>query len=402
MMSGLKPGFGKLATIDEAFEILYSNLPVLEPQTVTLREALHRVTASDVVSGIDVPHFSRSAMDGYAVRASDTYGASESAPKVFDVISDQRVVDGACIEVGTGAPLPEGADGVVMVEYTENEVVGQVTVRKSIAPRENVIEKGSDIIAQSTVIHKGTLIEPRHLGVLAAVGQMIVEVVRRPLVALLSTGREVTSVGDELPAEGIYDINTHTLRGALEVDGCEVVDFGIVADETDLLEQTVREAFSSSDIVLASGGSSLGRGDLVTEVFERVGKLLLYGVAVKPGKPLALGLARDQGRDKLLVGLPGYPMSALSDYYIFVRPYLRRAMGLAPDVRLKDATLSRKHPSTVGRYEFLPVRLDGDVATPISKGSSSVTAMAEADGFVEIDTNIEVIEKGRRVKVRLF
>lgn len=415
-MRGLKPGFGRLATLGEVSEILDAHLPRFSYQKVSLTAALHEVLAADVVANIDVPHFAKAAMDGYAVVASDTFGATDGAPKILEVVGsvfpgeifDREVAPGRCIEIGTGAPLPSGADAVVMVEFTEPGEAGKVLVRKGVAPRENIVEVASDLAAGSMVLRKGTRLEPRHLGALAAVGCFEVEVFRKPRVALFSTGPEIIEAGSSLEPGRIFDINSHTLRGALVADGCEVVDLGIVPDEPGALDRALRRGLHEADFVLLSGGSSLGGGDLVGEAFERVGELILHGIAVKPGKPVVLGSARGPGLDggdeveKILIGLPGYPTSALSDYYIFVQPFIRRALGAGSRPSFVEATLARKHPSTVGRYEFLPVRLEGDEAIPLTKGSSAISPLAEADGFVEIDENTEVVERGARVRVRLF
>lgn len=416
-MPGLKPGFGRLATLGEIFDIFYSHLPRIGSEAVSLAAGLHRVLAADVTASIDVPHFPKAAMDGYAVVAEDTFGATDSNPKVLDVsgsllpgqASELKVEKTTCIEIATGAQLPVGADAVVMVEYTEpDETSGRVRIRKGVAPRENLIEVGSDVSQGSLVLRRGTLLEPRHLGVLAAVGTPEVEVFRRPVVALFSTGPEIAQAGSPLEPGRIYDINTHTLRGALVADGCEVVDFGIVPDEPSALDRALSEGLGKADFVLLSGGSSLGGGDLVGEAFAKAGKMLVHGVAVKPGKPVVVGTAKAPDLEgggeveKLMIGLPGYPMSALSDYYLFVQAYIRRALSVESRPAFVEATLARKHPSTVGRYEFLPVRLDGEDAVPLTKGSSAISALAEADGFVEIDENTEVVEKGERVRVRLF
>jgi molybdopterin molybdotransferase len=240
------------------------------------------------------------------------------------------------------------------------------------------------------------------------VGCFEVEVFRRPKVALFSTGPEIIEAGGTLQAGRIFDVNTHTLKAALIDDGCEVHDLGIVPDEPDALDRALADGLREADVVLLSGGSSLGGGDLVDEAFARKGDLILHGVAVKPGKPVVLGTAKGRQLDgdgeveKMLIGLPGYPTSALSDYYIFVQPFLLSAMGVASRPSFVEATLARKHPSTVGRYEFLPVRLEGDDAIPLTKGSSAISPLAEADGWVEINENVEVVEKGERVRVRLF
>lgn len=299
--------------------------------------------------------------------------------------------------------MPSGADAVVMVEYTEaGEEPGWVQIRKPVAPGENLIEVGSDVAAGATILNAGTWLEPRHLGALAAIGLESVPVKRRLRVALFSTGPELLQPGTELAPGRIFDINSHTLRGALAADGCEVVDLGLVPDELDPLLSALQLGLEKADLVLLSGGSSLGGGDLVVEAFERTGKLILHGVAVKPGKPVVMGTSTNGGIEKMMIGLPGYPMSALSDYYIFVQWFIRRAYGMTRAPVLAEATIARKHASTVGRYEFLPVRLEAGIATPLTKSSSSISALAEADGFVEIEENVEVIEKGDAVRVRMF
>lgn len=410
-MAKLKPGFGKLATLSEVFGILEANVAELETELVDPSEALHRVLAEDVQSRIDVPHFQKSAMDGYAVQAADTFGAGDSSPKLLEIVEsvspgrvpNVEIGSGTCTEIGTGAPMPSGADAVVMVEYTEGgDNEGWVQIRKPVAPGENLIEVGSDVAAGATILKAGTWLEPRHLGALAAVGLQDVPVKRRLKVALFSTGPELLQPGSELEPGRIFDINSHTLRGALVADGCEVVDLGLVPDELDPLLSALQLGLEKADLVLLSGGSSLGGGDLVVEAFERTGKLILHGVAVKPGKPVVMGTSTNSGIEKMMIGLPGYPMSALSDYYIFVQWFIRRAYGMTKAPVLAEATIARKHASTVGRYEFLPVRLEAGVATPLTKSSSSISALAEADGFVEIEENVEVIEKGDAVRVRMF
>ncbi|MGH2811876.1 MAG: molybdopterin molybdotransferase MoeA, partial [Actinomycetota bacterium] len=268
-MPGLKAGFGRLATLGELFDLLYAHLPRLTAERVPLAQALHRVLATDLVAEIDVPHFVKAAMDGYAVRAEDTFGATDGSPKQLRVIdsvmpgdsTDLEIEGGSCIEIGTGAALPPGSDSVVMVEYTEPGVDGAVLVRKGVAPRENVVEIGSDVKAGDAVLARGTVLEPRHLGVIAAVGKSEVEVFRSPKVALFSTGPEIIGTGGRLEPGRIFDINTHTLRGALAGDGCEVIEMGIVPDDAEALEKAVGAGLEQADLVLLSGGSSLGAGD---------------------------------------------------------------------------------------------------------------------------------------------
>lgn len=408
----MKPGFGRLASFAEARAVLDSLSLEPKSEPVPIDSLLGRVLAEDVVSSIDVPHFRKASMDGYAVMSEDTLGASDGSVKTFRIAGNVdmgrapqiEVGPGSCAEIGTGAPLPPGADAVVMVEVTEPAGSGEVAIRKPVHPGENVIEVGSDIRAGSVVLKSGTVLEPRHIGVIAAIGAGEASVFTRPKVALISTGPELTPVGGTIAAGRIFDINTHTLKQACKADGCSVIEMPIAADDRATLKEAVVEATRVADVVLVSGGSSLGGGDLVGETFAAIGEVLIQGVAVKPGKPLIIAkvVARASDPRMVLIGLPGYPMSALSDYYIFLSPFLRRAGGLPATTRTVSATLARKHPSTVGRYEFLPVTLDGTEAHPLTKSSSAITPLAQADGFIEIEENTEVLEMGATVTVRLF
>lgn len=413
---GLKPGFGRLATLREAIDVLMERSLILEPETVTLHEALNRVLARDLTAPIDVPHFAKAAMDGYAVVAADTFGASDSSPKqlmISGVLSPGRagemaVSGGACLEISTGAPMPDGADAVVMVEYTEPAGEGQVRIRKGVGPGDNVIRAASDIQKGAIVLEAGTVLRAPQIGVVAALGLDRVDVVSRPRVAVYSIGSELLQPGEELRPGRIYDINFHTLSAALTDDGFEVLQEQTVPDDLGALESAVARGLDEADLVLVSGGSSLGRSDLVVEAFEKAGRVLIHGVAVKPGKPLVIAVAGGRARDgktrieKLMIGLPGYPMSALSDLYVFVQPWLRKVMGVREVPRFTHAVLARKHASVLGRYEFLPVALRDGLAHPLSKGSSSISALASADGFVEVHENTEVLEEGSPVSVRLF
>lgn len=412
---GLKPGFGRLATLNEALDVLFSHPLALGSETVDLDEALNRVLAHDVRAPIDVPHFAKAAMDGYAVVAQDTFGASDSSPKELTVAAAVApgsgpalaLKAGQCIEISTGAPMPAGADAVVMVEYTEPSRTG-VSIRRGVGPGDNVIRPASDMKKGEQVLSAGTLVRAAQIGVLAAIGTEKVEVVDRPRVALASTGSELLPLGEDLGPGQIYDINVHTLRAALIAEGLDVVQLGTVPDRLESLQAALVRGLDEADLVLLSGGSSLGGSDLVVEAFEAAGRVLIHGVAVKPGKPLVIAAAQRPARDgsgpveKLMIGLPGYPMSALSDLYVFVQPWLRRSMGLKEQPRFTQAILARKHPSVLGRYEFLPVALQEGQAYPITKGSSSISALASADGFIEVHENTEVLEQGRRVSVRLF
>lgn len=400
-----KAGFGKLMSLSEAKELALRNAPDLGAQRVSVGDALGRVLAGPVKIEIDVPHFAKAAMDGYAVRAQDTFGAAESSPVRLRVVGhvtpgeviDRAIDKGECIGISTGAPMPEGADATLMVENTEAEG-DEILVYKTVAPGQNYIKAGSDLSAGSTLFEAGLQLAPRHLGVLVAAGLKEVEVRRVPRVALLSTGNEIVAPGAPLGPGKIYNINSTTLAAALKDFGCEVIDLGVIADRPEAVREAIEGALKQADIVMLSGGSSLGRGDFVPEIMGSFGKVLFHGIAVKPGKPTALAIA---GK-KLIFGFPGYPTSALSNYYILLEPVLEKMTGRKVRKSFVAAKMERKVLSTIGRYQFLPVKLEGAMAVPVMRGSSSITTLANADGFVEIEENVEVIEKGTAVNVRLF
>jgi len=400
-----KPGFGKLMSLTEALETAKACLPELGTEKIALSEARGRVLTGPVTSEIDVPHFAKAAMDGYAVRAQDTFGAGETSPlklRIIDsvtpgVITEKAAGPGECIEIATGSPMPDGADATLMVENTERQG-DEILVYKTVAPGENYIKIGSDISAGTNLFAAELELAPRHLGALAAVGVTEVEVKRNPTIALMSTGNEILPPGSPLAPGKIYDINTTTLGESLMQFGCPIKYMGMVKDTADEVKSAISGALEEADIVVLSGGSSLGKGDMVPQMLGELGNLLFHGIAVKPGKPTAMAVS---GK-KLIFGLPGYPTSALSNYYILLEPLLEILCGKKVPRHFVSAIIDRKVLSSIGRYQFLPVRLSDGRAIPVMKGSSSITTLATADGFIEIEENVEVVEKGAELTVRLF
>jgi molybdopterin molybdotransferase len=402
-------GFGKLMSLKEARAILAGIVPKIHDEHIPLDQALYRVLAEDIISELDVPNFRKSAMDGFAVIASDTFGAANTGPKTLRIVdcvvagevSGKELSSGKCIEITTGSPLPDSADAVVMVEYTEKED-DCISVYKSVAPWENVIRIGSDVKKGTMVLKKGTRLGPRFTGVLAALGRKNVLVKKIPRVGMLSTGDEIVGLDEELVEGKVFDINSRTLIDSIKEMHCFPVDLGVAGDDKELLKKKILEGVEKSDIMIISGGSSLGTEDLTRSVVEDLGKVLVHGIAVKPGKPVIIG----QIRGKVFVGLPGYPTSALSDFHILVKPAVKAMLGMEEPRNFVKANLARKVVSAIGRYEFLAVKLEtgeeGLAAVPVMKGSSSITTLSSADGFVEIDENTEVLNKGSLVKVGLF
>jgi len=391
------------------------DLRPLAPETVPLAAALGRVLAEDVVAAVDAPPFDRSNVDGFAVRAADTLGASDGSPKVLilnaEVIACGDVPGGGvtantATTIATGGMIPRGADAVVMIEQTELlDGEPRIEVRRAAAPGQFVSYAGSDIARGETLLRRGARMGSREIGMLAASGLAEVAVVRRPKVAVLSTGDELVAPGLPLKEAGVYDSNGAIIAAAVTEAGGEPLSLGAFPDDAAALEKAVREALAASDIVVLSGGTSKGAGDLSHAVVSRLGApgILVHGVALKPGKPLCLAVAGN----KPIVVLPGFPTSAIFTFHAFVAPVIRALAGLAPeDASAVSARVPVRVASELGRKEFLLVSLvetdEGTVAFPTGKGSGSVTSFSQADGFIEIDALAGTLDADSEVQVTLI
>jgi len=402
---GMRP-LKTLISLDEALAVAMDSVrPVERTESVGILEALHRVVAEDVRAPIDVPLADRAAMDGYAALARDTFRAGKFKPVVLrrietlyaDGVPTKRVGRGTCTEVATGSTMPMGADAVVMVEDTETEG-DRVKVHSPVHPGENVSVRGEDIERGSIVVRAGEVLTPAKVGAIAAIGMDRVPVYSRPRVAILTTGDEVVPPGARIRPGQVYDINAHTMASVVRENGGEPALLGRVADRLAALRAAIRKAVRA-DLVVFSGGSSVGEKDMVLDVLREMGDVLFHGIAVKPGKPTVLG--RIDGR--VVLGMPGYPTSCLSNCYMLLAPMLRRMARLpAASGRVVEAPLAKRLVSVVGRVEFHTVRLVDGVAVPAYKESGAITSIAHADGYIEIPANVDLIERGERVRVVLF
>lgn len=416
---GRQTQFLTVITRDEATERFQRHLK-LEPlghETVALADALNRVLADDVIAEVDVPGFDRSNVDGFAVLASDTFGAGEEALRRValnaelltpGVVPAQRVGPDRATVIATGAMLPRGADAVVMVEHTELVLAPDgtraVDISRSVTAGENVSYAGTDIARGETVLRAGQMLTSREIGVLAAIGIDRVRVYRRPRVAILSTGDEIVPPGAPLPLGAIYDSNAAIIGAAVAELGGEPVPLGVVRDDEQALAAALTTALQH-DVVLLSGGTSKGAGDLSYRVASRLGDpgIVAHGVALKPGKPICLAVS--QG--KPVVILPGFPTSAIFTFHEFVAPVIRAFAGVPAQRRQRvAATLPMRINSERGRTEYLLVGLvqrDGGLsAYPMGKGSGSVTTFSAADGFITIDQHTEFVDAGAQVEVQLL
>ncbi|WP_050034236.1 molybdopterin biosynthesis protein [Halorubrum halophilum] len=425
--------FRDLATPEAAREAIDSLDLSPAPETVPLEDARGRVLAERIDAAIDVPGFDRASMDGYAVRARDTFGADEADPAELDLVGavhagaapEVTVEPGTCAEISTGAVMPDGADAVVMVERTD-EVGGdpdkdgsepdQIAVRTAIAPGDHVMSAGADIAAGARALGPGTRLTPREIGLLSALGVDEVPVAGKPRVGIVSTGDELVRPGEDLdPSRGeIYDVNSTTIAAGVEEAGGEPVLYPHAGDDYEEMERLLRRAADECDLVLSSGSTSASAVDVIYRVIEERGDLLLHGVAVKPGKPMLVGrLDRREDVDapgpSAYIGLPGYPVSALTIFRTFVAPAIREAAGQPePATATVEGRMAVGERYGEGRMRLMPVGLldliDGNLPLvyPVDKGSGATTSLVEADGVVAVDPDTEYLDQDERVSVRLF
>ena len=408
--------FRKLMTFEEAKKAIDDQFkPVFlgEEETVLL-EAHNRVLNEDVVSTLDIPPFNRSTVDGYAVKAQDTFEADENQPATLGVsgavnVGEQpnvKLAKGKAIEIVTGAVIPEGADAVVMVEDTER-VDDRLQVFGAVTTGENVMKKGSDIKKGVVVLHKGQVLGSSEIGVLAALGLTKVKVLKIPIVAVLSTGGEVAEPGKELPPGKIYDINSYSVSTAIIESGGKPVYLGVVPDDKVALNKAMQTALSSADMLITSGGVSVGPRDYTPQIVDSLGKpgIVVYGIAVKPGKPTTVGFVGN----KPVFSLPGHPTSALLIFYLLARPLILRLAGRpVTPMKIIRAVAGARMFSAKGRRTFVMVKLEFDetcrlIAAPVETGASgAITTLANADGFVEIAENEQFVDVDQEVAVVLF
>jgi molybdenum cofactor synthesis domain-containing protein len=409
--------FRKLMTLNEAkkaIDMHFKPAPLGE-EDVALLEAYNRVLKENIVSKLDIPPFNRSTVDGYAVKAEETFGADENQPVTLKIsgmvnVGEQPQVvlgKGETAEIVTGAPIPQGADAVVMVEDTEREN-DNLRVFSAVTLNENVMKKGSDIKTGETVLNAGQVLGASEIGVLAALGLTKAKAFKPPIVAVLSTGGEVTEPGNPLPPGKIYDINAYSISTAVIESGGKPVYFGVVPDDKAELTKALTTALASADIVITSGGVSVGPRDFTPQIVDSLGKpgLIVYGIAVKPGKPTTVAFAGN----KPVFSLPGHPASALLIFYLLVRPIIQRLSGRTPsEVRSIKAFAGARMFSAKGRRTFVMVRLVLDsetcrlIAEPVETGASgAITTLAKADGFVEVPEDQQFIDVDEEVSVKLF
>ncbi len=407
--------FFKVKTTEEAFEII-DGFEHVGTASVPLERAFGRILCRDVVSPEDLPGFSRSSMDGYAVRAKDTFGATESLPAFLEVsgevlmgqVPKAKVKPGQAVKISTGGMLPEGADGIVMIEYCHVLDEKTIEVSRALSPQENVIQFNDDIKKDALVLARGSVLRPQDLGAMAGLGLSEVPVYKKPRIAIISTGDEVIPVKQSPGPGQVRDINTHTLSAFCVQRGAEPLPLGLCGDDFERLRKLVEQGLREADSVWISGGSSVGTRDLTVKVFESFDpmEILVHGISISPGKPTIIAKSGPHA----IFGLPGHTASAMVVAEVFLAPFLARLAGRGNPFqgghRTIEAKLSRNIESASGRDDFIRIRLieadGGWVAEPIYGKSGLISTLVEADGLVRVDRNTEGLYENQMVQVLIL
>jgi len=411
-------GFLELVSIEEALERFFSSVRLVEPEVeqVGISDALGRVIAEDVHSDWDVPPYDRAAMDGYAVRSVDTVGASSTNPLVLRVVgtsemgrhSDVTVGRSDAVRVSTGAPMPDGADSVIMIEYTHELDSDKIEIYRSVTPYRNVSAQGEDVKKGKRVLKKNTIIQPHDIGILAAVRRRHIKVLKKLKIAVLSTGNELVNLHEEAAPRKIIDINRHTLIASVKEIGCEPIDLGIATDRLEDIKLKISEGTKSADIVVVSGGISVGIKDFVSDAVNTLGKpgVIAHGISIRPGMPTALAAIDN----KPVILTPGNPVAAIIAFNTFVRPIVTKVLGISTGHvkgQIIKARMARKAPSQTGLRTFLRVMIEkgdeGFTAEPVrTSGAGIISSLVRANGMVIIPEWKEGLEQGEEVDVELL
>lgn len=406
--------FFKVVSVEEGKKLLEENLRDYEFETeeVDILHSLNRALAKNIYSSIDVPEFNRSTVDGYAIKVGDSHGASDSIPSILNIIGEVKmgelankvIKSGETMYVPTGGMIPDGADGMIMIENTEKMDESTLLIYKPISQGENIVYKGDDIKKDALALEKGRKITPEVIGVLAALGIGKVQVYKKPKFYIISTGDEIIDIEEELTMGKIRDINSYALSGLIHNLGGEVVDRVIIKDDYNLLRSEVEKALDLADIVLISGGSSVGAKDYTHKVIDSFhGKgVFVHGVSIKPGKPTVMG----EGNGKLIFGLPGHPVSSIIVFKTFIEDFIKDKLGvkdIGPRVR---AIMDFNFPSAPGRVTYQMVKLKEEkglfYATPTFGKSGMISLLSESQGYIIIESHEEGIYKGEEREVYLL
>ncbi len=410
-------GRQRAVSVKDALELLLKNLPGKPPhvERINIENSLSRILAEDIYSPEDMPGFDRSSVDGYAVISSDTFGASETMPLYLEVVGEvkmgeeslNRLTSGKAVKIPTGGMLPPGSDAVIMLEYTAQVDKSLIEILRPVAPGENVIKKDDDIKAGELVLKKGHRLRPQDIGALAGLGITEIDVYRKPVVSIISTGDEIVPATEKPRPGQVRDINSYNLHCLVVEAGGIPVRIGILKDEYEVIRDTLKKTCENSDMVLISGGSSVGTRDYTAKAIDELGNpgVLFHGVIMKPGKPTIGGIVNGVP----IFGIPGHPAAATICFFNFVKPVIKRLSGHVSIEFPKTikAVLTKNIPSSPGRTDFIRVQIistedKGYLAEPIFGKSGLITTLVRADGLVVIPPERLGLEEGETVEVLLF
>jgi molybdopterin molybdotransferase len=404
--------FLKIVGVDEAKEIienLFRESYEMKSENVSIANSYNRVISKNMDAIFDLPPFDKALKDGYAMKAEDSFGATEENPKILKCVdsvkagsfSKKTIKNGECIEISTGAPIPNGSDAVMMVEFSEKlDESNDIAILKSVPPTEDIAKKGSDIEKGKLLLKKGTILNPMKIGLLSTQGIADLSVFKKLIVSIISTGNEILSTNEKIEYGKIYDVNTNLIKGAVLSSGGIPIIKGIVKDDYNQLKAKIIDSLKSSDIVICSGGTSAGVGDVLRNVIEELGEVLIHGIAFKPGKPTLIG--KIDG--KIIIGLPGNPVSAIIVYNVFIDQYIRLISGLSEKEsnKRKKFKLAKRIHSAKGRMEYLLIEIKNNEAYPILKDSGAIASLSYADAYIKIPKSTEIIDVGETVEIILL
>jgi molybdopterin molybdotransferase len=402
-------GFQKLTLTDKALQTWFNLLQISKPKVVEvpLQQTLHRVLAENLFAREDLPRFDKSAMDGYAVKSSDLVGASQFKPTILQLTQADQVHTMQAKQVWTGNPIPEEADAVVMLENTEKHGGGKLEVWSQLAPWTNVSKKGEDTKKGDLIIEAGTRLNPYHLGLAAAFGNIKLKVAEKPKIAIIATGNEIVEVGTERLPNQIYDTNKIMIASMCYELGAETTNLGTARDNTDEIGEKIQSALKTHDVIITTGGTSVGGLDLLPDVVNKLGKpgVIVHGVALRPAMPTAVAML--EGKPVLI--LSGNPVAAVIGFEVFGRPLICKMLGMNREEarHIVKAVLARRVASVLGRKTYVRVRVilkDGEIfAEPVSaKGSGSISTMTQSNGYLIVPENREGVSEGESVVVHMF
>ena len=394
--------FLKLETYEEAIKKINEILSFeLQSEDTSLASSLNRILAEDLKSPINLPHYPKSQMDGFAVRSEDIFEASENSPVKLKLIESvnagstpkYQIKKNKCSYVATGAPVPEGADSVVMIENAQN-FGSYITVTRGVTPGENIMKVGYDIKKGIEILPKNTLITPRIIGLLSGLGIQKIKVYRKIKIGIFSTGNEIIMPWEELDYGKTYEVNSFYISSKLESIGCDTYNLGIAKDTKEEILSKLNDA-KNCDMIILSAGASKGERDFVEEAIKDFGNLLICGISIKPGKPTIVGLRKN----KLIFGLPGHPTSSFVIFNVLVLPFVYKMIGIEKNLQIRKFVSGERIYSTRGRKDFLPVIIKDNEIVSVFRGSGAISSFLKAEGIAMINETTEFVDKGEELEV---